>query len=178
MATPLRATPNSAQTFTPSMQAPLVQHAGPIGSPAELSALFTEIRQDARAERDEFEVKMERQRDEAKAEMEKLRAEIRAELTPAPAQELISPEQLAVLQARLESLHAAQLLSDEEFFALEDLCADFLELQGSTVGVLSQDLVCSSAAYGVAAKLAKMVVVSEGITSDAGFARQARRKFV
>ena len=160
------------------MQAPLVQHAGPIGSPAELSALFTEIRQDARAERDEFEVKMERQRDEAKAEMEKLRAEIRAELTPAPAQELISPEQLAVLQARLESLHAAQLLSDEEFFALEDLCADFLELQGSTVGVLSQDLVCSSAAYGVAAKLAKMVVVSEGITSDAGFARQARRKFV
>ena len=160
------------------MQAPLVQHAGPIGSPAELSALFKEIRQDARAERDEFEVKMERQRDEAKAEMEKLRAEIRAELTPAPAQELISPEQLAVLQARLESLHAAQLLSDEEFFALEDLCADFLELQGSTVGVLSQDLVCSSAAYGVAAKLAKMVVVSEGITSDAGFARQARRKFV
>ena len=160
------------------MQAPLVQHAGPIGSPAELSALFTEIRQDARAERDEFEVKMERQRDEAKAEMEKLRAEIRAELTPAPAQELISPEQLAVLQARLESLHAAQLLSDEEFFALEDACADFLELQGSTVGVLSQDLVCSSAAYGVAAKLAKMVVVSEGITSDAGFARQARRKFV
>ena len=160
------------------MQAPLVQHAGPIGSPAELSALFKEIRQDARAERDEFEVKMERQRDEAKAEMEKLRAEIRAELTPAPAQELISPEQLAVLQARLESLHAAQLLSDEEFFALEDLCADFHELQGSTVGVLSQDLVCSSAAYGVAAKLAKMVVVSEGITSDAGFARQARRKFV
>ena len=160
------------------MQAPLVQHAGPIGSPAELSALFKEIRQDARVERDEFEVKMERQLDEAKAEMEKLRAEIRAELTPAPAQELISPEQLAVLQARLESLHAAQLLSDEEFFALEDLCGDFLELQGSTVGVLSQDLVCSSAAYGVAAKLAKMVVVSEGITSDAGFARQARRKFV
>ena len=160
------------------MQAPLVQHAGPIGSPAELSALFKEIRQDARVERDEFEVKMERQLDEAKAEMEKLRAEIRAELTPAPAQELISPEQLAVLQARLESLHAAQLLSDEEFFALEDLCGDFIELQGSTVGVLSQDLVCSSAAYSVASRLAKVVGLSEGLASDAGFARQARRKLV
>ena len=160
------------------MQAPLVQHAGPIGSPAELSALFTEIRQDARAERDEFEVKMERQRDEAKAEMEKLRAEIRAELTPAPAQELISPEQLAVLQARLDSLHAAQLLSDEEFFALEDLCADHVQAQASTTAVLCRDLVCSSAAYGATAKLAQLVGVSGALASDAGFARQARRKFV
>ena len=151
-------------------------------SPADMSALIKDIRQDAMAERDELEAKlkaeymveMQQQKAEHKAEMEKLRAE----LTPAPAKELISSEQLAAIQSRLEKLHAAQLLSDEEFFALEDLCADFLELQGSTVGVLSQDLVCSSAAYGVAAKLAKMVVVSEGITSDAGFARQARRKFV
>ena len=147
-------------------------------SPVEVSASFkdlayflVEIRQDAIVERVDLEAKL---KAEHKAEMDKLRAE----LTPAPAQELVSAEQVAALQARLESLHAAQLLSDEEFFALEDLCADYLELQGSTVGVLSQDLVCSSAAYGVAAKLAKMVVVSEGITSDAGFARQARRKFV
>ena len=187
------------RAMSPTVQQP----AGPVGSPAEVSTFFQamredaqEARQDAKDQRAEHKAEMlqhqaEHKADvqhqkaehkvemtEMRAEMAKMRDELRAELTPAPPQELISADQLALLQARLESLHAAQLLSDEEFFALEDLCADYLELQGSTVGVLSQDLVCSSAAYGVAAKLAKMVVVSEGITSDAGFARQARRKFV
>ena len=140
-------------------------------SPADMSSLIKDIRQDAKAERDELESKL---KAEYMAEMEKLRGE----LTPAPAPELVSAEQLAALQARLESLHAAQLLTDEEFFALEDLCGDYIELQQSTVGVLSQDLVCSSAAYSVAARLAKVVGLSEGLASDAGVARQARRKFV
>ena len=69
---------------------------------------------------------------------------LRAELTPAPAQELVSAEQMAALQARLEQLHAAQLLSDEEFFALENLCSDFLEVKAATVGPLTQELVYSS----------------------------------
>ena len=157
-----------------------------LASPADMSALIKDIRQDAKAERDELESKLkaehkaEMQRQIAemearhKAEMEKLRAE----LTPAPAQELISSEQLAALQARLEKLHAAQLLSDEEFFALEDLCADHVQAQASTVAVLSQDLVCLTAAYGATAKLAQLVGLSEALASDAGFARQARRKFV
>ena len=182
-----------------------------LASPADMSSLIKDIRQDAReirqdakVERDELEsklkaeykVEMQQQKAETEArhtaeldrlrnEVDKLKAEhkaemnqLRGELTPAPAPELVSAEQLAALQARLESLHAAQLLSDEEFFALEDLCGDFIELQGSTVGVLSQDLVCSSAAYSVAARLAKVVGLSEGLASDAGFARQARRKLV
>ena len=151
-------------------------------SPADMSALIKEIRQDAKVERDELESKhkaeMQRQiaemEDRHKAEMDTLRAE----LTPAPAQELVSAEQLAALQARLESLHAAQLLTDEEFFALEDLCADFLEVQASASGVLTHELVYSNPAFGEAAKLAQLIVVSEGLASDAGFARQARRKFV
>ena len=158
-------------------------------SPVDMSALIKDIRQDAKVERDELEsklkaeykVEMQQQKMEHKAELDTLRAEmaqLRGELTPAPAQELVSAEQLAALQARLESLHAAQLLTDEEFFALEDLCGDYIELQQSTVGVLSQDLVCSSAAYSVAARLAKVVGLSEGLASDAGFARQARRKLV
>ena len=166
-------------------------------SPVDMSALIKDIRQDAKVERDELEsklkaeykVEMQQQKAETEArhtaELDKLEARhktemdrLRGELTPAPAQELISAEQLAALQARLESLHAAQLLTDEEFFALEDLCGDFIELQGSTVGVLSQDLVCSSAAYSVAARLAKVVGLSEGLASDTGFARQARRKLV
>ena len=168
-----------------------------LASPADMSALIKDIRQDAKVERDELEsklkaeykVEMQQQKAETEArhtaEVDKLEARhktemdrLRGELTPEPAQELVSVKQLAALQARLESLHAAQLLSDEEFFALEDLCGDFIELQGSTVGVLSQDLVCSSAAYSVAARLAKVVGLSEGLASDAGFARQARRKFV
>jgi len=44
--------------------------------------------------------------------------------------------------------------------------------------VLSKDLVCSSAAYGATAKLAQLVGLSEALASDAGFARQGRRKFV
>ena len=147
-------------------------------SPVEVSASFkdlayflVEIRQDAIVERVDLEAKL---KAEHKAEMDKLRAE----LTPAPAEELVSAEQLTALQARLDSLHAAQLLTDEEFFALEDLCADFLEVQASASGVLTHELVYSNPAFGEAAKLAQLIVVSEGLASDAGFARQARRKFV
>ena len=175
-----------------------------LASPADMSALIKDIRQDAReirqdakAERDELEsklkaeykVEMQQQKMEHKAELDKMRAamearhtaeleRLRAELTPAPAEELVSAEQLAALQARLESLHAAQLLTEEEFFALEDLCADFLEVQASASGVLTHELVYSNPAFGEAAKLAQLIVVSEGLASDAGFARQARRKFV
>ena len=151
-------------------------------SPADMSALIKDIRQDAKVERDELEAKlkaeymveMQQQKAEHKAEMEKLRVE----LMPTPAQELISSEQLTAIQSRLEQLHAAQLLSDEEFFALEDLCADHVQVQASTIAVLSRDLVCSSAAYGATARLAQLVGLSEALVSDAGFARQARRKFV
>ena len=148
-------------------------------SPVEVSASFkdlayflVEIRQDAIVERVDLEAKL---KAEHKAEMDKLRAE----LTPAPAQELVSAEQMAALQARLEQLHAAQLLSDEEFFALENLCSDFLEVKAATVGPLTQELVYSSPAkLIVVSKLAKLVVVSEGLASDAGLARQVRRKFL
>ena len=154
-----------------------------LASPADMSALIKDIRQDAKAERDELESKhkaeMQRQIAEMearhKAEMDKLRAE----LTPAPAQELVSAEQLAALQARLEQLHAAQLLTDEELFALENLCSDYLEVKAATAGPLTQELVYSSPAkLIVVSKLAKLVVVSEGLASDAGLARQVRRKFL
>ena len=157
-----------------------------LASPADMSALIKDIRQDAKAERDELESKL---KAEHKAEMQRQIAEmearhkaemdtLRAELTPAPAQELVSAEQLAALQARLESLHAAQLLTDEEFFALEDLCADYLEVQTFAAGVLTQEVVGSNPAYGEVAKLAQLIAVSEGLASDAGLARQVRRKFM
>ena len=134
-----------------------------------MSALFREMRDDAKQERAEHKAEMQ----EMRAEMEKMRAD----LAPAPPRDVVSPEQLAALQARLERLHAAQLLADEELFALEDLCADFLEMQTAAGGVLTPEVAHSSPA-SAAARLAKLVGVSEGLASDAGFARQARRKFV
>ena len=120
------------------------------------------------------------QQKEAQAEKASMMAQISALRDEMNAQEreAISAEELATLQARVQALHAAQLLADEEFFALEDLCADYLEVQASASGVLTHELVYSNPAFGEAAKLAQLIVVSEGLASDAGFARQARRKFV
>jgi hypothetical protein len=39
-----------------------------------------------------------------------------------------SGEQLSHLQARLEGLHMAKLLSDDELFALEDCVADWVRM--------------------------------------------------
>ena len=156
---------------------PTAQQGNAIVSQAEMSTLFQAMREDAQEARQDAKD----QRAEHKAEVDKMRADMekmRAELAPTLPQELISAEQLALLQARLESLHAAQLLTDEEFFALEDLCADYLEVQTFAAGVLTQEVVGSNPAYGEVAKLAQLIAVSEGLASDAGFARQARRKFV
>eukprot|EP01052_Picozoa_sp_SAG31_P044121 SAG31_NODE_7582_length_1648_cov_1.127179_1_plen_50_part_10 len=42
-----------------------------------------------------------------------------------PPSEVITAEQLASLERRLETLHAGSMLSDEELFSLEDLIADY-----------------------------------------------------
>ena len=107
---------------------------------------------------------LEAQLEQQRAAMEKLR--------PKPPQDAVSDEQLAALQARIGAVHEAKLLSDDEFFELEDLCADFAELQSAVT--LQGDY--SLAAVSV--KLHKLVSVSEKMTADAAFARQARRKFV
>ena len=52
-------------------------------------------------------------------------------------------------------------------------------MKAATVGPLTQELVYSSPAkLLVVSQLAKLVVVSEGLASDAGLARQVRRKFL
>ena len=75
-------------------------------------------------------------------------------------------------------MHVAQLLSDEELYALEDACADFLVLRSATAMVLTPTLVHAVSEYDVVAKLAKMIGISEGIASDARCARQLRRIFI
>ena len=127
-----------------------------------------EERDAAKADRAEMEEKMEAKLGQQRAEMEATVAQLTAP------QEAVSAEQIDALTARLEALHAARLLSDDELFAAEDCVADFLEVKGS-VGVVTMDVVYANRAAG---KAHKLVVLSEGVAKDAMFARQLRRKFV
>lgn len=93
---------------------------------------------------------------------------------------LISPEQLASIQVRLEAMSAAGLLSEEESYAMGDICGDYLELQMETQTVLTKEVVYSASGngFGAAVKLAKMVGLSAGIAADKDLARQLRRKLL
>ena len=120
-----------------------------------------------REEREHMEAKLEEQRQETT----KLRLEMEKRLAP---KEVISAEQVDAVTARLEALHAAQLLSDEELFALEDCMADFIEAKG-TVEVVTADTVNTVRAVG---RVHKLISLSEGMPRDAMFARQLRRKLI
>ena len=108
-------------------------------------------------------------------EMQRQMEAMREEMKPAPPAEGISGQQLVALQARLESLHAAKLFSDDELYIFEDAAADYLELRSSMGGVVTLDAVHTSAS---ASKLLKLIGLSEGVAADGVFARQARRKYV
>eukprot|EP01047_Picozoa_sp_COSAG01_P046466 COSAG01_NODE_4365_length_5094_cov_1.949750_8_plen_192_part_00 len=110
-------------------------------------------------------------RQEMLRQMEQMRHELALARTSAA----ISGQRLGSLQARCEVLHAAQLLTDDEVHALEDLIADYLELQAVMMaggGVVAEMAHASEAV----AKLLKLVGLSEGIAADGAFARQVRRK--
>ena len=104
------------------------------------------------------------------AKMREQMREMEAKLAP---KKVISAEQIDAVTARLETLHATQLLSDEELFALEDCMADFIEAKG-TVEVVTVDTVNTVRAAG---RMHKLISLSEGMPRDAMFARQLRRKF-
>jgi hypothetical protein len=80
---------------------------------------------------------------------------------------------VAALQARIDGLRAAELLSEDEVFALEDLVADFVELE-SCVGIVTLDATRTSE---TTFKLVGLVALSARIVADESFARQARRKY-
>ena len=104
--------------------------AGQLPSSMEYTQLKEQRDHDERI-RQEFEAKMEAgkaEKAELEAKIEKLREEavearVQAaveEARPKLPHESISEEQLAALQARLQALHDAQLLTDEERDAIED----------------------------------------------------------
>jgi hypothetical protein len=153
----------SAVSSSSSSSAPA--RAGGGGSFAEMSAFFQRI-----------EDKRQRERDETKADMEKMRLALMAR--PPPPRELISQTQLAALHVRLEGLRvqgtpgeSAQLLTESEMHCLEDAVADYITLR-STVPVVTADMLQASP---TALKIAQLVALSEQLTADRPFARQALR---
>ena len=65
-----------------------------------------------------------------------IREDLYEELTPHDPEPLIHDDDLERLQLRLIGLFEAELLTEEEYLRLEDLAADFAELQSTAPGGL------------------------------------------
>ena len=80
--------------------------------------------------------------------------------------------EVSVLQVRLEALHSAKLLTDEEMFAMEDIIADSFDDQDH------EDEDDGGSRVVACEKVTSLVTLSGRIASNASFARQVRRKYV
>ena len=122
----------------------------------KLVALLREERTVAEAkmeqQRQASEAKMEQHRQEAKAEAVEFRQELETQRQASEA-----ATQVAMLQARLETLHGAQLLDEEVLYLAEDAIAD------------CEDLAADD-------KISRLIALSTKMTSDRAFARQLQRK--
>ena len=126
---------------------------------------------------DKMETTVERQRremegklDEQRRQTEQQRQETQQVREIASAKSCVSEGQLELLQTRIDALHQAKLLTDDEIAALENCVADYIDCRSS--------LNPAAAEIGVAAeKVKKMVGLSEGMGKDGMLARQLRRKF-
>ena len=123
-------------------------------------------------QRHALELKLEEQRRESEAKAQQLQRELeqlRVESAARPplAVDKIDEEQLAALQSRLQSMHGAKLLTDDELFCLEDAIVDCIEVMPT-----------ASASAVEVEKVARMVLVSSKVQSDSTLARQLRRKLL
>ena len=76
---------------------------------------------------------------------------------------LTAKSKVAALQSRVQALHAAHLLTDEELYRIEDIVADSCEVDSGN---------------GEGSAVANMIALSEKMAQDGAFSRQLRRKFV
>jgi hypothetical protein len=142
---------------------------------ARMEARMDKQASEAKAEMEAQRLETRRQASEAKMEMEaqrlendklrtevaeaSVRAEMQAKVDGAAAARL-RDQQLIALQARLEALSAAKLLTDDELFAVEDVIGD------------------SSGEASGEDQVAMLLALSARMASDSAFARQLRRKVV
>jgi len=121
-------------------------------------------------QRQDAEAKLEAHRHEAEAQKREADARTEKMLEVNSAKTCVSEVQLEALQARLDALHQAKLLTDDEVFKLEDCVADFIECS-SSLSASSAELVAA------AEKVRKLAGLSERVARDGMLARQLRRKF-
>ena len=142
-------------------------------------AFMREERDHLEQRMNEYKVDIERMRTEAtESRMQALQAEAKLQVVAAEAQakhqvaaaeaEVLKHQykhslsnehqrQLPALQARLEALHTAKLLQDEELYVIEDAIADSEDVEEG--GCVS-----------------KLIALSAKMPSDRAFARQLRRR--
>lgn len=96
--------------------------------------------------------------------------QLRTGVTPAPP----TTEELMALQERLEALVAAELLTEEESYSLDDVLAEYLSVR-SLAPTVATTMVTMGASMG---KARQMVDLSAGFAADRRFARQLRRHFL
>ena len=180
------------QTFTPTMDrtmplSTVEQPGGSImsgGSLGEL-AVFMETQQRLQIEReDKLESKLESQRLQMETKLESQRLQMEAKLeqvaqqakaaTDAKSQLLelqqaISESQLTILSTRVEAMHAARLLSDEELFHLEDSVGDYIGLRSSREPPIEE-------LRAAVDRVLQLIGMVEGMPKDTTCARQIRRR--
>ena len=125
----------------------------------ELITLLREELSHMKEERQITEAKMEALRQEQHAKIERMEAKHRAEINGLreAASKADQMRDLLALQSRLETLHAAKLLADEELYAFEDILAEEDDVDGGRVPAL--------------------ITLSGKMAGDGAFARQLRRKY-
>jgi transposase len=137
---------------------------------ARMEARMDKQAAEAKAEMDEQRRHMEQQRRDTDQQTEQQRQEVQQLREIASAKGCVSEGQLEMLQTRLDALHQAKLLTDDEIGALEDCVADYIGFRSSLNPTVTEIGV-------VAEKVKQMVGLSEGIGKDGMLARQLRRKF-
>ena len=120
-----------------------------------------EEREQAKAERAEMEAKMDAKLEEQKTQMDaKLeQVEEHKQAMVARVEHVQIEKQLPALQSRIEAMHAARLLSDDELFSIEDVIAD--------LEVGSDDT-----------RVEQLITLSGRMAGDGAFSRQIRRKIL
>jgi hypothetical protein len=161
----LAAVSTPQRTFSPSMQpspAGLLEHqllqVGGGGGLVELITLLREELSHMKEERQITQAKMEALHQEQHAKIEQVEAKHRAEINRLreAASKADQIRDLLELQSRLETLHAAKLLVDEELYAVEDIIAEEDDADG---------------------RVAALITLSGKMAGDGAFARQLRRKY-
>jgi hypothetical protein len=133
---------------------------------AAMAAFIREQQAMAEAQQDRMLHLLREQHEQQRQEIERHRSAADALRTQA-AERKMWEGQLTMLQTRLQSLHSAKLLTDDELYRCEDILADGVETTG---GHSPEGEVASE-------QVAKMVALSERLGGDATLARQLRRKF-